>query len=125
MEQTFEFLASPKLIINDTDFALALIANPRNVYDAEKFCNLHTSNGTLYHLDLNYKTVVEFGKIYKIFVFYIGLSDSIKEDSFLHQDGTPLEPHFEHLWKKNEPNNVIPDINKFCEGKLLQFQLHF
>ena len=121
MEQTFEFLASPKLVINDTDYKLGLLANPRNAYDAENFCSLHTNNGSMYHLDNNFNTVVEFAKVHGIHIFYIGLSDTITENNFTYPNGTPLSNDFDHLWNIGEPNNRIPEINSFCEGKLLQF----
>lgn len=119
MEQTFEFLVSPKLVINDSNFTLALISNPRNVYEAKEFCTIQ-SNGTLYHLDQNSITVVEFAKLHGIQIFYIGLSDSIIENIFHNSDGTSFSNDI-NLWNPNEPDNKMPDTAFFCEGELLQF----
>ena len=115
LKNKFEFITSPKINLDDEEMTLSLITSPKNVYEAEKFCQLY-SNGTLYDLKPDYKKVVNFAKNYGIHAFYISLSDKLEENNFTYPDGEELGSNFDSLWNVGEPNNNIPETNNFCES---------
>ena len=119
MKYKFEFLAAPKFEIPNSDYKLALFIYPRDSYSALNFCQLYSTNGgTLYDITPEYKSVVQFAKMYGVDTFYISLNDNATEGTFVNSEGAVLSNDYDHLWMIGEPDNYIPDEKQFCEGNL-------
>ena len=122
----FEFLSAPKMEISGTGVKLALFSSPQNAQNAKKFCQLYLSNGKLYHLEHNWKNVVEFASTNGINTFYISLNDNTEENKFIYGNGSQFPEEFSHLWNQGEPDNYIPPTHHFCEGTpIVSFLFHF
>ena len=106
-----EFIQSPKLVRNDTIYSL--IVKPRNVHEAKKFC-LEKASGSLYQPKMDYAEVVDFAAKHDILSFYIGISDEQSENTFQYDDGEVV-PKSNSKWHPGQPDNFIPELNRFCE----------
>ena len=121
----FEFLASPKLDIPGTDMKLSLISYPRNAVEAINFCKSYSNGGTLYDIQENYLSVVQFAESHGIKEFFISLNDKESENKFVNTDGTILPNDYANLWITGEPNNHVPDSRLFCDGNFYTLMIFF
>ena len=115
LKNKFEFFVSPKLNLNDGDKTLALLTNPKNIWEAEEFCKIY-ANGNLYDLESSFQEVVDFANHFGVHAFYISLSDKHDENNFIYPNGKQLESDFDSLWLDGEPNNYMPMTHNFCES---------
>ena len=99
-----EISTSPKIIIDDME--LVLITTPKNIFQAESFCE--TYDGSLYFPDKYFNQIRDFAKDHSIYDFYVALKHTENGLTY-YLDNTPFP---EKICISNKQSNVMS--NTFC-----------